>query len=187
MHLTFVEGGDKMSRQSWWQKIYWTRFAKPIEERTLFKYLIQHPVSSILEVGVGEGARMKRIAKLVNLASGSDQLRYIGVDEFESAQGRPFLTLKQAHRLASQMGFKASLIPGSAPQALPRVAHKFGPSDLIIIDGGIDLSSPTTGVIGSWLNRLAHSQSTVIASNQVGGALGVIERKLLELPLSKAA
>jgi hypothetical protein len=176
-----------MSRQSWWQKLYWTRLAKPIEERSLFRFLVQHPITSVLEVGVGQGDRMKRIAKLANLASGADQLRYIGVDEFESAHGRPFLTLKQAHRLATQLGFKASLIPGAPSQALPRVAHKFGPSDLIVIDGGIDLECPTSGPIGGWLNRLAHSHSTVIASHEVGGCLSVVGGNLLDLPLTKAA
>lgn len=176
-----------MSRLSWLGKIYWKRFAKPMEERSLYQFLIDQPITSVLEIGVGQGARMQRIAKLVNLAKGTDQLRYIGVDEFESAPTRPHLTLKQAHRLATQLGFKASLIPGTTSMALPRVAHKFSPSDLILIDGGIDLASPTSGAIGSWLNRLAHEQSTVIASNQVGGTLAVVDRSLLELPLSKAA
>ena len=175
-----------MSRLSWLQKVYWKRFAKPIEERALYQFLVDHPITSVLEIGVGRGARMQRIAKLVNLADGVDQLRYIGVDEYESAPARPHLTLKQAHRLAAQLGLKASLIPGTVPLALPRVAHKFGPSDLIVIDGGVELGSSTMGLIGGWLNRLAHERSTVIASSQTGGVLKVIDRGLLDLPLSKA-
>lgn len=176
-----------MSRQSWLHKLYWKHFAKPVEERAIFRFLLENSLTSLLEIGVGDGSRMKRIAKLVRLNSGTQQLRYIGVDEFESAQGRTFLTLKDAHRMATQLGFKASLIPGTAAMAIPRVAHKFGPSDLIIVNGGIDLDLPTTGPIGSWLNRLAHDQSTVIACSQYNGAMTVLSRNRLELPLTKAA
>jgi hypothetical protein len=177
-----------MSRLSWLQKIYWTRFAKPVEERSLVRFLIDNPVSSILEIGIGNGTRLQRIAKLVNPCVGCEQVRYIGIDEFEgSAASREHLTLKQAHQLASQLGFKASLIPGASAQGVARVAHKFGAADLIIIDGGIDLASPAVGAIGSWLNRLAHSKSTIFACGQPGQALIMVNRDLLELPIVKAA
>ena len=177
-----------MSRQSWLQKIYWSRFAKPAEERALFKFLIDHPISSVLEIGVGDGARMRRLAQLVNLASQTEQLRYIGIDEFESAQdGGRHLTLKQAHQLTSQLGFKASLIPGNVQSAIPRVAHKMGTSDLVIINGGLDLDYPLVGHIGGWINRIAHSRSTVIASTRPGGELVVIESHKLDLPVVVAA
>jgi hypothetical protein len=177
-----------MSRLSWLQKIYWTRFSKPVEERSLVRFLIDNPISSILEIGIGNGTRLQRISKLVNPSVGCAQVRYIGVDEFEgSPASREHLTLKQTHQLANQLGFKASLIPGIPAQAIARVAHKFGASDLIIIDGGIDLASPTSGVIGSWLNRLAHSTSTVLACNQPGQTLMIVNRDSLELPLVKAA
>jgi hypothetical protein len=176
-----------MSRLSWLQRVYWSKFAKPIEQRALFRFLVQTPISSILEIGVGDGVRMQRIAKLVSLRSGTDQLRYIGIDEFESSKNRAHLTLKQAHRMATQLGFKASLIPGSAEMAIPRAAHKFSPSDLIIIDGGLQLSQPMAGPIGGWLNRLAHRESTIIAAEQEGGLFTAIETSSLDLPLSKAA
>jgi hypothetical protein len=176
-----------MSRPSWLQKIYWSRFSKPVSERALFKHLIAHPVRSILEIGVGDGARMQRIAKLVQLPSDVTQLRYIGIDEFESASSGRHLTLKQAHQLASQLGFKASLIPGDHSSAIPRVAHKMGACDLVIVDGGLNPQEPSVGIIGTWLNRLAHSQSTVIASNVDGGELVVVDCGQLELPARIAA
>ncbi len=177
-----------MSRPSWLQRIYWTRFSKPVQERALAKLLINRPLTSVLEIGVGDGARMRRIAKLAQLAPQATQLRYIGIDEFESAQdGRRHLSLKQAHQLASQLGFKASLIPGDHGSAVPRVAHKMGPSDLIIVDGGLNPQAPLVGAVGTWLNRLAHSQSTVIASQEPGGELVVVASDRLELPIRLAA
>ena len=177
-----------MSRLSWFQKIYWTRFSKPVQERSLVRYLIEHKVASILEIGIGDGARLARIAKLAQVSAGTEQLRYIGIDEFEgSPAGRAHMTLKQAHQRATHLGFKASLIPGSPSQAVTRVAHKFGATDLLVIDGGIDPANPTAGPIGSWLNRLAHSTSTVIACQEPGQPFVVIDRNRLELPLVKAA
>lgn len=177
-----------MSRPSWFQKIYWSHFAKPVSERELAKYLLTHPVSSVLEIGVGDGSRLQRLAKLVQLEPGAQQLRYIGVDEFEAAQdGRHHLSLKQAHQLANQLGFKASLLPGTAPQAIARVAHKFGSSDLIIVDGGLDPDSPTSGELGSWMNRIAHSKSAIIACRQVGQPMKLVDTKLIDLQIVKAA
>ncbi len=177
-----------MSRPSWLQRLYWTRFSKPVEDRVLFKHLVEHSVSSILEIGVGDGARMRRIAKLVQLTPGVEQLRYIGIDEFESAQDTArHLSLKQAHQLASQLGFKASLIPGDHTSAIPRVAHKMGASDLVIVNGGLNPQEPSIGIIGTWLNRLAHSESTVIGCQIAGGTLVVVDSSSLELPAIRRA
>ncbi len=177
-----------MSRPNWLQKVYWTRFAKPVEERELFRQLISRPVSSILEIGIGNGQRMRRIAKLAQVASGSNALRYIGTDEFESAQDNAaHMSLKQAHQLASHLGFKASLIPGDVKSAIPRVAHKFGAVDLVIVGAGLNPQNPLASFIGGWLNRLAHAESVVIACDQPNGTLQVVDLQQLDLPLRNAA
>lgn len=178
-----------MSRPSWLQKVYWNYFGKPVQERALFRVLLDRPVSSILEIGVGDGARMRRIAKLARIAGSTDAVRYIGTDEFESAEDRSrHMTLKNAYQLASQLGFKkASLIPGSPLTALPRVAHKLGISEVVIIDGGLDPLDPLSGVVGGWLNRLAHADSAVLACRQPGEELVLVDSQLLNLPIRIAA
>lgn len=182
------KGINAMSRPTWLQKIYWTRFAKPIEERELFKQLVSHRISSILEIGIQDGQRMQRLAKLAQPVEGCEQIRYVGTDEFESAQdGQPHLTLKQAHRLAGQIGFKASLIPGDMNAAVPRVAHKLGASDLLIIDGGLNPTAPMTSPLGAWLNRLAHSNSIILACETRGQTLQLVDMAQLELPTRVAA
>ena len=121
-----------MSRLTWIQRVYWTRFSKPLSDRALVRQLIDKPIASLLEIGIGRGERMHRISQLVTLTAGCERLRYIGVDEFEAAKdGGTHMSLKTAHQLASQVGFKASLIPGDLQSAMPRVAHKFGASDLM--------------------------------------------------------
>ena len=117
-----------MGRLNWFQRFYWQKLAKPAAERELFRLLIAQPIASVLEVGVGNGERMKRIVQLAQLAPGVAQLRYVGVDGFESARdGGVHLTLKQAHQQASQLGLRANLIPGdlrSAQGAAQAKLHK---------------------------------------------------------------
>lgn len=158
-----------MSRLTWMQRVYWTRFSKPLSDRELVRYLIATPISSILEIGLGDGSRMKRIAQLVSLPEGVEKLRYVGVDEFEAAKDpQQHLSLKTAHQMATYLNFKATLIPGDLKSAVPRVAHKMGASDLIVINGGLDISKPELGPIGTWLNHIASDNSAIFASSNAG-------------------
>ncbi len=167
-----------MSRLTWIQRIYWTRFSKPLSDRELVRQLIDKPIASLLEIGIGRGERMKRIAQLVTLTADTERLRYIGVDEFEAAKDAgPHLSLKTAHQVASHVGFKASLIPGDLTSAMPRVAHKFGASDLIVIDGGLDPNQPQSSPITPWLNRIAHENSIILACAQQGQTLTLVARE----------
>ncbi len=177
-----------MSRPSWWRRIYWTRFGKPVEDRALFTELVNGCFSSVLEIGIGDCQRIRRIAKLIQLPAGTERLRYIGTDEFEAAQdGRRHYSLKQAHKIVGVLGFKASLVPGDIGSAVPRVAHKMGASDLIIIDGGVDPQNLSAGPIGSWLNRIGHEQSVILASAEPGAVLQKVSVQDLPLPHGRAA
>jgi hypothetical protein len=161
-----------MSRLNWFQRFYWQKLAKPVAERELFRALLSHPISSVLEVGVGNGHRMKRIVQLAQLTPGTEQLRYVGVDGFESANdGAVHLTLKQAHQQATALGVRANLIPGDLKSAMPRVAHKIGASDLVIVDGELDPQNPLAGPVGQWLHHITHDRSLVLACPSVGKPL----------------
>lgn len=160
---------------NWLQKQYWTRIAKPAEDRALFQHLVSETVGSILEVGIGLGQRMKQIAKLAELPSNVEQLKYIGTDEFEAAaDAKKHLSLKQAHQIAGSLGFKATLIPGDIQSAIPRVAHKMGAVDLIIADGYVDPTNPLDSFLGQWLGHLAHEKTMIIVSASRGDVLQCI-------------
>ncbi len=177
-----------MSRLTWFQRFYWTRFSKPVADRELVRQLIDKPIASLLEIGIGRAERMQRIAQLVTLTAGTERLRYIGVDEFEAAKNpAAHLTLKVAHQVASQVGFKASLIPGDLKSALPRVAHKFGASDLIVIDGGLDPAQPHLSAITPWLNRIAHDNTIIVACAEQGQTLHRVAREVGNQAIRAAA
>jgi hypothetical protein len=159
-----------MSRMSWLQRLYWRFLAKPATCRDLFLFVGEQPIHSILEVGMGDGSRIKALMSLLRPAGGVDRLRYASLDPFES-EGGSRLTLKEAHRLLNELGVKAHLIPGDPLNGILRVAHTVLPSDLIIIDGHWGDGSEQAKVLEQWLPRLCHSQSGVFASTQEGGRL----------------
>jgi hypothetical protein len=161
-----------MARLSLVQRLYWRFLSKPINERALFLHVISNPLASVLEIGIGSGNRIKRVLPLCTVTEGMSQIRYVGVDAFESAApGVPHMNLKAAHRMLAEFGVKAHLIPGDPTNALARVAHTVQPSDLIIIDGNWEADSQQGRAIADWLPRLCHSKSTIFATKTQGGLL----------------
>jgi hypothetical protein len=161
-----------MARLSWIQRLYWRYLSKPACERALFLHVLEHPVASILEIGIGAGDRARRLIPLCTKASDVSHIRYAGVDRFESAPaGTLHLNLKQAHRMLAELGVKTHLIPGETKSALTRVAHSVLPSDLIIIDGDWNSESESGEAIRAWLPRLCHGSSVIFATSVQGGVL----------------
>ena len=165
-----------MARLSWVQRLYWRYLSKPASERSLYLHAMENPLSSILEIGMGSGERIRRLLPLCTLSEGASQIRYVGVDAFESAApGVPHMNLKTAHRMLAEFGVKAHLIPGDPINALARVAHTVLPSDLVVIDGPWTKDSPQVRAIADWLPRLCHSNSTIFATTVQGGMLNRVE------------
>ncbi len=161
-----------MVRLNWLQRFYWERIAKPASDRELYRHLIATPISSVMELGIGRGERMRRIARLVHFPEGCTQLRYIGLDRFESATDQSqHLTLKQAHQQAMQLGFKATLIPGEINSSIARAAQKVGSCDLIIADGAMDPHCIQASPIGQWIHHITHGSSAIFACSQPGTSL----------------
>ncbi len=153
-----------MARLSWLQRLYWRYLSKPVAYRELFQFLIEHPVGSILEVGIRDGKRLEQVLTLVNVREGVSQLRYAGVDLFESGPPQDgCLRLKDVHRKLAEQNVKANLIPGDASSSLMRVAHMVQPSDLVIIDENWGADSASGAALNQWLPRLTHDSSTVFA------------------------
>ena len=53
-----------MPRLSWLQRLYWRHISKPLSERALFLHVIENPLASVLEIGIGSGARIKQVLPL---------------------------------------------------------------------------------------------------------------------------
>lgn len=164
-----------MAQLSWLQRLYWKHFSKPVSERPLFLHVLEKPLSSVLEIGMGSGARIDRLLAINASVWGAKTVRYTAVDPFESnasteGMGQNVLSLKAAHRMLSERGVKAHLVPGEPANALTRVVHSVLPSDLVIIDGNWESGDANGQAIAQWLPRLCHVQSTIFAAKASGSA-----------------
>jgi len=161
-----------MARLSWFQRLYWRHLSKPVAYRALFQHVLEQPIGSILEIGIGNGERLKQVLSLLTIRPGVTQLRYAGVDPFESgAPSEGHLRLKDVHRMLAEQNIKAHLIPGDASNSLQRVAHTVLPSDLLIIDSGWEENSSNGAALAQWLPRLAHETSAIFARQTLGAPL----------------
>lgn len=162
-----------MAQLSWLKRLYWKHLSKPVSERPLFLHVLDKPLTSVLEIGIGSGQRIARLLDLNASVWDSKQIRYTAIDPFESINDSsraagPVLSLKAAHRLLSERGVKAHLVPGEPANAVARVAHSVLPSDLILINGYWESSDVHGQAIAQWLPRLCHVQSTIYVAKQPG-------------------
>ena len=116
-------------------KIWLNNFVKPVEERVLMKYLLEHDVERLLELGVGTLERTERLLGAVS----SRPLRYVGIDPFESrsASDPPGVSLREAHRRLSKQT-QSQLVPGPVDATLARVCNHIGVFDMVIVANGLD-------------------------------------------------
>ena len=116
-------------------KIWLNNFVKPVEERVLMKYLLEHDVERLLEIGVGTLERTER-----PLGTGSSRpVRYVGIDPFESRlpSDPPGVSLKEAHRRLTKQA-QVQLVPGPVDATLARVCNHIGVFDMAIVASGLD-------------------------------------------------
>lgn len=168
---------------NWFQRFYWTKLSKPAGERPLCEYLINTPIGSVLQLGMGDGALTRKVLQLATPASSDGVIRFAGVDAFESADApEQHMKLKDAHRMCAELGVKAHLIPGELKNALPRVAVTILPSDLLIVEQSVQHNEVQNEMLMNWLPRLSHSGSAVFVRC---GARSKFERK--HLPIASQA
>lgn len=158
-----------MAQLSWFKRLYWKHLSKPASERALFLHVLDKPLTSVLEIGMGSGERISRLLALNATHGESKPIRYTAIDPFESSAeasdvSRPILSLKAAHRLLLERGVKAHLVPGEPSNAVARVAHSVLPSDLVIIDGYWERGDAQGQAIAQWLPRLCNVQSTIFVA-----------------------
>ena len=115
--LLALSGTTPMAQLSWLERLYWKYLSKPVSQRALFLHVLDNPLTSILEIGMGSGQRIAQLLAINAKASEPKPIRYTAIDPFESNHqsanaGQPLLSLKAAHRILSEHGVKDHLIPG---------------------------------------------------------------------------
>ncbi|MCD0459310.1 hypothetical protein [Roseiconus lacunae] len=116
-----------------------TGAAKPVldrQDKKLCRRLESMDVQTVLEVGVGDGARGLGVVESLTRHGHSTPVCYIAVDLFEmdeqTADGKAPLQLRDFHRQLREYPAKVHLVPMPADQGLDRVLRTYGQVDVII-------------------------------------------------------
>jgi hypothetical protein len=146
---------------------YLAYFSQPNAERLIYRTLRRAGVNSIVELGVGTGRRTRRILEVARRYQTAADLRYAGIDLFES---RPpdsrGLSLKVAHRLLRDSGAKVQLVPGDPWSALSRTANSLANTSLLVISA--DQHSAALEKAWFYVPRMLHERSLVFLEETAG-------------------
>jgi hypothetical protein len=162
---------------------YLAYFSQPKADRPLYKVVRRNRPKSIVEIGVGQGLRTKRLLAQVLEHHPAAEVRYTGIDLFEArSSDHPGMSLKQAHAAFKPFGVKSQFIPGDPFSALARAANGLLQTDLVIISADQDTNSLTRAWM--YVPRMLHDQSLVYREEATGDkgetTFRLIERVELE-------
>jgi hypothetical protein len=137
-----------------------THFSRPASQRCLYRAIRRHRVSSIVEIGIGRGERALRLVEVAGSAT-AKQVRYTGIDEFESRSGESAagLTLKHAYQRLRTTEAAIQLVPGDPLAALMRVANSLTGTDLLVVSAEVDAASLQRAWM--YVPRMLHRSSLV--------------------------
>lgn len=140
---------------------YLAWFSQPAADRPLYKTLRSRTIRSIVEIGIGQGLRTRRMFEVaLKHCHHEEPLRYTGIDLFE-ARGNsvPGLTLKQAYARLQHDRVQIKLVPGDPLMALSRAANSLTGTDLVIIS----LTERGDALDQAWryVPRMLHDDSLV--------------------------
>jgi hypothetical protein len=140
---------------------YLTWFSQPAADRPLYQVVAKRPVRSIVEIGVGNAVRAKRLLEMALKPSHAEEpLRYTGIDPFESrAKDAPGLTLKGAYAQLKTDHVKLQLLPGDPLSALARSANSLTATDVLIIS--LDQVGESLDQAWRFVPRMLHAGSLV--------------------------
>ena len=145
--------------------LYLSYVASPQAERRLYRSLRSGKVSTIVEVGIGDGRRAARMISVAQRYSRLGTVRYTGIDLFEDRPiGETGPTLKQVHKLLVASGARVRLVPGDPFSALARAANELTGTDVVVVSAGHDIDA----LAKAWfyVPRLLHPQSMLFVEQK---------------------
>ena len=158
---------------------YLTHLSQPLQDRRIYKAISQRKIRSILEFGIGMGIRASRMLELAARHHAAPDLRYVGIDLFETRPSdQRGLTLKATYRLLAGTGVPVRLLPGTPYDALSLAANGLGAVDLVII--GADQDAASLSKAWFYFPRVLHKESLVFLEGH--NATGALEFQLLSFP-----
>lgn len=131
-----------MAAASRWKCLFLSWFARPRGDRLLYRHIRRLRPRSIVELGLRDGRRAKRLIEMAQACSPDATVTYAGIDLFElRPAGEVRVSLKNAFRSLKNTAARLRLLPGDPFQVLTRWANELTGSDLIVISADQDAES----------------------------------------------
>lgn len=166
-------------------RLWLLHFAHPACDRVLWKALHARPIRSVVEIGIDNIPRTRRLWDALAWRDGNLPLCYTAIDAFESRPaGRPPLPLKQAHSALRREGVQVKLIPGDVSSALARSANSLTGTDLLLISAGLD--GEQLAKAWPWMPRMLHA-GTIIFQEEMDAAGTRVWRRLSIVEIQQRA
>lgn len=153
---------------------YLAHLSLPLKDRVLYQAARKHRVRRVLEIGLEDGTRLKRMLSVLAGHAAPGDVVYSVIDLFESrpSTSQPAFSLKEIHQLLTAAGVRSRLVPGDPHAALARAANAIGPVDLIVLSSQAD----SAAMASAWfyMPRLLH-EGTLVFQEQGSGFLARME------------
>lgn len=146
--------------------LYLCHLSKPVQNRPVYQAIRRQGTRRIVEIGLSDGQRARRLIEVAAFATPLDQIEYTGIDLFEANPNRPHLTLKDAHRLLKATGARVRLLPGDPHSVLARAANSLAGTDLLLISADQDPESLERAWF--YVPRMLHGRSLVCREEATG-------------------
>ena len=140
----------------------------------------------IVEIGVGDCARSRRLLCVACRYHRPDQISYTGIDLFEARPAEsPGLSLKQTHQVLKPCGCRVQLIPADPYTALIRAANDLIDTDVIIVSA--DQDSDSLQRAWFYVPRMLHAETLVVIEKTIADSEEAVFQKLTTQEVSKLA
>ncbi len=133
------------------------------EHAELCRLAIETRATSILEIGVGDGARAEALMQSLQSISSDKAYRYAAIDQFEMVGGP--VTLKDFHHRMRGIEIRPQVFPEPIPQGLAKFSRTVGFADLVI--SSIPEDQWSSLEVQSLIARVTKKSSVVL--RQAGG------------------
>lgn len=174
------------------QRLWFQYFSTTPADRPLLSALANKAIRSVVEIGIADTARTRKVWEALAFRRENLPLRYTGIDPFESRpQGHPPLSLKQAYSELRRDGVQVKLVPGDPATALHRTANSLTGTDLLIISATIDAGNLARA--WTWMPRMLHAGTIIFQEvRDAAGAgqwqrLSIVEIQHRARPAGKSA
>ena len=159
--------------------------SKPKSDRQIYKLIKQRQISSIVEIGLGDGIRCSNMIAVAQKFNTDAKIKYTGVDLFDARdEDETPLKLIEMHRKLNAINAKTQLVPGDIASTIPRIANSHVRTDMIIISAGFE--NEGFEATQMFLPRMLHPSSVVLIQDYDDEEFEVYSRLEIEKMASQS-